>query len=146
MGCSKRKKFRMRLIHNYFVCMYYMADRQSHNRKKFGGLNLVGSQYLARFSETVIKWKIYTDKDLFSNAVHGVDNNSRPLQAVLLLLVDQTVTDWVGNHQQIRLVFFIKDCLNINQYYGNMSCRVFKWGVQNQKDCCLRINILKENY
>ena len=87
--------------------------------------------YLARFSETVIKWKIYTDKDLFSNAVHGVDNNSRPLQAVLLLLVDQTVTDWVGNHQQIRLVSFIKDCLNINQYYGNMSGRVFNQGVKN---------------
>ena len=31
-------------------------------------------------------------------------------------------------------------------HYGNMSCRVFKRGVQNLKDFCLRINILKGNY
>ena len=30
--------------------------------------------------------------------------------------------------------------------YGNTGCGVFKWGVQNQKDFCLRINILKGNY
>ena len=27
-----------------------------------------------------------------------------------------------------------------------MGCGVFKWGVQNQKGFCLRINILKGNY
>ena len=27
--------------------------------------------------------------------------------------------------------------------YGNTGCGVFKWGVQNQKGFCLRINILK---
>ena len=31
-------------------------------------------------------------------------------------------------------------------YYDNTGCRVFKRGVQNQKDFCLRINILKGNY
>ena len=27
--------------------------------------------------------------------------------------------------------------------YGNTGCGVFKWGVQNQKDFCLTIDILK---
>ena len=27
-----------------------------------------------------------------------------------------------------------------------MGCGVFQWGVQNLKDFCLRINILKGNY
>ena len=31
-------------------------------------------------------------------------------------------------------------------HYGNTGCGVFKWGVQNQKGFCLRINILKGNY
>ena len=31
-------------------------------------------------------------------------------------------------------------------YYGNMGCGVFKRGVQNWKDFCLRINIFKGNY
>ena len=30
--------------------------------------------------------------------------------------------------------------------YGNTGCGVFKRGVQNSKDFCLRINILKESY
>ena len=30
--------------------------------------------------------------------------------------------------------------------YGNTGCEVFKRGVQNWKDFCLRINILKGNY
>ena len=30
--------------------------------------------------------------------------------------------------------------------YGNMGCGVFKRGVKNYKDFCLRINILKGNY
>ena len=30
--------------------------------------------------------------------------------------------------------------------YGNTGCRVFKRGVQNYKDLCLRINIPKGNY
>ena len=30
--------------------------------------------------------------------------------------------------------------------YGSTGCRVFKRGVQNLKDFCLRINILKGNY
>ena len=33
-----------------------------------------------------------------------------------------------------------KDCC------GNKGCKVFKQGVQNYKDFCLIINILKENY
>ena len=37
---------------------------------------------------------------------------------------------------------------HIHSYYlyGNTHCRVFKWGIQNQKDFCLKINILKGNY
>ena len=31
-------------------------------------------------------------------------------------------------------------------HYGNTGCRVFKRGVQNLKDFCLRINVLKGNY
>ena len=31
-------------------------------------------------------------------------------------------------------------------HYGNTGSRVFKQGVQNYKDFCLRINILKGNY
>ena len=30
--------------------------------------------------------------------------------------------------------------------YGNTGCGVFKWGVQNSRGFCLRINILKVNY
>jgi hypothetical protein len=30
--------------------------------------------------------------------------------------------------------------------YGNTGCGVFKWGVQNYKGFCIRINILKGNY
>ena len=33
-----------------------------------------------------------------------------------------------------------------NNTYGNTGCRVFLWGVQNQKDFCLKINIPKGNY
>ena len=32
------------------------------------------------------------------------------------------------------------------QYYGNTGCGVFKPGVWNYKDFCLKINILKGNY
>ena len=35
---------------------------------------------------------------------------------------------------------------HLYDYYGNMGSQVVKWGVQNQKDFCLRINIPKENY
>ena len=35
---------------------------------------------------------------------------------------------------------------NLSGSYGNTGCGVFKRGVQNQKDFCLRINILKGNY
>ena len=31
-------------------------------------------------------------------------------------------------------------------YYGNTGCGVFKRGIQNWKDFCLRINKLKGNY
>ena len=31
-------------------------------------------------------------------------------------------------------------------HYGNTGCGVFKGGVQNKKDFCLRINMLKGNY
>ena len=30
--------------------------------------------------------------------------------------------------------------------YGNMGCGVFKRGIQNYKDFCIKINILKGNY
>ena len=30
--------------------------------------------------------------------------------------------------------------------YGNTGCRVFKGGMQNSKDFCLEINMLKGNY
>ena len=32
------------------------------------------------------------------------------------------------------------------RHYGNTYCGVFKRGVQNKKDFCIRINILKGNY
>ena len=34
----------------------------------------------------------------------------------------------------------------IDVSYGNTGCGIFRRGIQNQKDFCLRINILKENY
>ena len=39
-------------------------------------------------------------------------------------------------------------CKYIIKYlkYGNTDCRVFKGGIQNWKDFCLKINIPKENY
>ena len=33
-----------------------------------------------------------------------------------------------------------------NLDYGSTSCQVFKWGVQNWNDFCLKINIIKVNY
>ena len=33
-----------------------------------------------------------------------------------------------------------------NVGYGSTGCGVFKWGIQKQKDFCLRINLTKENY
>ena len=30
--------------------------------------------------------------------------------------------------------------------YSNTGCGVFKWGIQNYKEFCLRINIRKGNY
>ena len=32
------------------------------------------------------------------------------------------------------------------EHYGNTGCQVFKKGVQNWKDFCLKINIPKGNY
>ena len=37
-------------------------------------------------------------------------------------------------------------CQLLDKDYGNTGCGVFKWGVQNQKGFCLRINIRKGNY
>ena len=34
-----------------------------------------------------------------------------------------------------------ESCSSSDEDYGNTGCRVFKQGVQNQKDVCLRINI-----
>ena len=34
----------------------------------------------------------------------------------------------------------------LSPYYGNTVCRVFKRGLQNWKDFCLKINIPKGNY
>ena len=36
--------------------------------------------------------------------------------------------------------------LPCSHHYGNMGCGVFKRGLQNQKDFCIRINIPKGNY
>ena len=49
---------------------------------------------------------------------------------------------------QIRLSRIWKWLISwvLTDYYGNTGCGVFKWGVQNSKDFCLRINILKGNY
>ena len=35
---------------------------------------------------------------------------------------------------------------NFHAHYDNTGCRGFKRGVQNWKDCCLKINIPKGNY
>ena len=35
---------------------------------------------------------------------------------------------------------------SISTQYGNTGCGVFKRGVQNKKDFCIRINIFKGNY
>ena len=58
-----------------------------------------------------------------------------------------------------NLKYFSKDvklskisCFNWNSYlvclykYGNMGCWVFKGRIQNWKDFCIKINILKGNY
>ena len=34
----------------------------------------------------------------------------------------------------------------VHTHYGNTGCRVFKRGIQNWKDFCLKINIPKGNY
>ena len=54
-----------------------------------------------------------------------------------------------------RFLCFVQICFQIklflkfivvSEQYGNTGCGVFKRGVQNWKDFCLRINILKGNY
>ena len=35
-------------------------------------------------------------------------------------------------------------CLYV--HYGNTGCGIFKWGIQNWKDFCLKINIPQGNY
>ena len=48
----------------------------------------------------------------------------------------------------MRLVqaIMIKFTFHVYNHYGSTGCQVFKLGVQNQKDFCLRINIPKGNY
>ena len=41
---------------------------------------------------------------------------------------------------------WIVDFKKIGSSYGNTGCRVFKWGVQDWKYFCLKINIPKGNY
>ena len=41
-------------------------------------------------------------------------------------------------------LLFFDDFFTYN-HYGNMGCRVFKWGIQNWKDFCLKINIPKKS-
>ena len=54
--------------------------------------------------------------------------------------------------QKFRIWFLVtNDTLYLDNglptvHYGNTGCGVFKWGVQYQKDFCIRINIPKENY
>jgi hypothetical protein len=50
--------------------------------------------------------------------------------------------DWYINN-----IFFKNFYSLVAYHYGNTGCRVFKRGIQNLKDCCLRINNLpKGNY
>ena len=53
------------------------------------------------------------------------------------------VTEKHLHRKSWKMIWFFSPCY---LYYGNMGCKVFKPGVQNQKDFCLRINILKGNY
>ena len=53
----------------------------------------------------------------------------------------------IGSSNKYLLPMLPLPCnLDTNEEYGNMGHGVFKQGVQNQKDFCLRINILKEFY
>ena len=52
---------------------------------------------------------------------------------------DSNRHDWFDMEQTFCFPFLVVQ-------YGNTGCRVFKRGIQNWKDFCLKINIPKENY
>ena len=52
---------------------------------------------------------------------------------------------WVLLHSPISLSFQASAAC-LCRDYGNTGCRVFKQGLQNWKDFCLKINIPRENY
>ena len=54
----------------------------------------------------------------------------------------------LGNMRDLGFVWILKKreshvCMFI---YDNTGCQIFKWGVQNWKDFCLKINIQKGNW
>ena len=63
----------------------------------------------------------------------------RQVQSIYLQLL--TYYELVG--KKIFHLFFTSV---LSKHHGSKSCGDFKRGVQNQKDFCLRINIVKENY
>ena len=51
---------------------------------------------------------------------------------------------WIRLNLHIALQCVVKQ--GISAHCGNTGCRVFKWGIQNWKYFCLKINITKGNY
>ena len=51
-------------------------------------------------------------------------------------------------NKRVKINLYVDEILStsIFVHYGNTGCGLFKPGVQNKKDFCLRINILKGNY
>ena len=52
----------------------------------------------------------------------------------------------VLKHPDVLSLYHLDGTSVQGMYYGNTGCGVFKWGVQNWKGFCIRINILKGNY
>ena len=54
--------------------------------------------------------------------------------------------DLYGHSKPQKLLFVYPNSGYVHTHYGNTGCGVFKRGIQNQKDFCIRINIPKGNY
>ena len=57
-----------------------------------------------------------------------------------------TVNAGISVRNPARSETCLKEIKLYNAYYGIKGCGVFKRGVQNKKDFCLKINILKGKY
>ena len=72
-----------------------------------------------------------------------LDYKSKMYFSYLLIIL----TTYLILMSEICIAFYLpRETRPICKQYGNTGCGLFKRGVQNQKDFCLRINILKGNY